>query len=493
MLPSRTLKIALEASPKSLDPVQSTDSYSGQVIGLLYSNLLKFDHKGMIVMDAAKHYSIKEEGRRYTFLLRENLHFSNGDSLLAKDVVFSFERLASTKEDSPRAWLLSQVAGFEDFRAGRTKRLQGLRILSDHKLSIDLKRPFSPFPSLLAMPQLAIVNEDFVRGGGELAEESMGAGPFYLKEWRRGQDMLLVHNSQYIKDGNLEAVYLKILKDPLTLISEFKAQSLHVVEVPPEELDSLRSTRARLDSVNQYNLYFLGINMKKKELQSRRFRRGMARAIDRKTIISTVLKSQAELATGPVPRGLPGYLEDHSLEFDAKLASEEIKAAGFEGKELRLLLHSNPRSIRICEVLKQYLEKAGLKIRLITRDWNAFTSSIVEGNYDLFYRNWIADFPDGDNFLYPLYHSESTGLKGNYPGYGSRQFDECMESSRREVDAEKRSDTLQRCARVAREDASRILLWFKIKNFASYPAIQNFKPYPMYNSNKYLRVNLLTQ
>lgn len=493
MLPSRTLKLALEASPFSLDPIQSTDAYSGQVSGLLYCNLLKFDQQGMIRMDAAKHYSIKEDGRRYTFILRENLHFSNGDPLTAKDVIFSFERLASPKENSPRSWLLEQVAGFEDFRGGKTEHLQGLRLISDHKLSIDLKRPFSPFPSLLAMPQLAIVNENLVRNGGDFNESSMGAGPFQLKSWRRGQDLLLMRSKTYVKDGNLEAVYYKILEDPLTLISEFKARNLHIVEVPPDQLKSLESTRARLDSVNQYNLYFLGLNMKESRLQSRRLRRAMARAIDRKTIIDSVLKNQAELATGPVPRGLPGYLDNHTLSYEPKIASEEIKAAGFEGQEFRLLLHNHPMSIRICEVLKQYLEQAGLKIRLITRDWNAYTSELVEGNYDLFYRNWVADFPDGDNFLYPLYHSESTGLQGNYPAYNSRVFDECVETSRREIDAEKRSENLRKCAEIAREDASRILLWFKIKNFASYPAVQNFKPYPMYNSNKYLRVNLLTQ
>ncbi|MBT3784476.1 ABC transporter substrate-binding protein, partial [bacterium] len=289
MLPARTLRLALESSPKTLDPAHSTDAFSGQILGLLYSNLMKFDQNGLLVMDAAKHYSIKEEGRRYTFLLRENLHFSNGETLTAEDVSFSFERLASMKEDSPRAWLLNQVAGFEDFRSGKTKKLSGIRILGEHKISIDLKRPFSPFPALLAMPQLAIVNKRFIEEGGTLTEESAGAGPYVLKEWRREQDLLVVRNSKYAKEGNLEAIYFKILKDPLTLMSEFRSRNLHVVEVPPEDIKSLKPTRARIDSINQYNLYFLGLNMKTKALQSRRLRRAMAISIDRGTILKTVL------------------------------------------------------------------------------------------------------------------------------------------------------------------------------------------------------------
>ena len=114
-------------------------------------------------------------------------------------------------------------------------------------------------------------------------------------------------------------------------------------------------------------------------------------------------------------------------------------------------------------------------------------------DYDLFYRNWIADFPDGDNFLFPLFHSSSTGLKGNYPGYENKSFDNLVEKSRRQIDTAGRDELLKQAAQLARNDASRVLLWYKTKVYAAYPVLQNFQPFPMYNSNKYLNVNLLTR
>ena len=83
------------------------------------------------------------------------------------------------------------------------------------------------------MPQMSILSKSYVESGADLSESTMGAKPYYLKTWRREQDILLLSNEHYRKSGNLNAVYYKIIKDPLSLVSEFKAQGLHMIEVPP--------------------------------------------------------------------------------------------------------------------------------------------------------------------------------------------------------------------------------------------------------------------
>jgi ABC-type transport system substrate-binding protein len=493
ILPEKTLRLSLEASPKSLDPANSTDTYSGIILGLVYSNLLRFNDSGELILDAAKFYSVAPGGRVYTFLLRQDARFSNGKPLTARDVVFSFERLASKKLKSPRAWLLNEVVGFEDFHAGKTKSIAGLRIDGDFKLRIELKRPFAPFLSMLAMPQLAIISEEFVRGGTSLNEAVMGSGPYKLTRWSREQDILLEGNPYYRKDGNLQAIYFKVIKEPLTMMTEFRSKNLHIIEVPPHELGIVKKTRARLHGVNQYNLYFLGLNMESGVFASKELRHALNYAIDRKKILDTVLRSQGSIATGPVPKGLSGYLSETRFPYDLDRAKALVKKSGYDGRELRLLVRNEPRNLSICEAMKQYLEAAGVKVKLVARDWNSFASALVGMEYDIFYRNWIADFPDGDNFLYPLFHSASTGLKGNYPRYSNSAFDALIENSRKEVVHKKRVVLLKKAAFLAREDASRVLLWYKKKNFAVYPGVQNFYAYPMYNSNKYLEVNLLTE
>lgn len=493
ILPDKTLRLSLEASPKTLDPAQSTDTYSGVILGLTYSNLLRFDERGELVMDAAKYYSVSPDGMQYEFLLKDNQRFANGDLLTADDVAFSLNRLASPQQKSPRSWLLNQVAGFEDFQNGRAKALSGIKVLDKNRLRITLKRAFAPFLSLFAMPQMAILSKAYVQSGGDLNESTMGAGPFYLKSWRREQDLLLLNNDQYRKSGNLNAVYYKIIKDPLSLVSEFRAEGLHMIEIPPTEVQSVKETRARLFQVNQFNLYFIGMNMKSGRFEDRNLRHAINFGVNREGIIKNLQQGLADIATGPVPKGLKGYLESDSFRFDPDKARELLKQSQYDGKPLRLLLRNEARSMAVCQVIQQNLQDIGIEVKLVPRDWNSFSSELVAMNYDLFYRNWIADFPDGDNFLYPLYHSSSTGLEGNYPAYSNKNFDDLVERSRRESDNVQREELLRQAAQLARNDASRVLLWYKTKVYAAYPTLQNFRPFPMYNSNKYLSVNLLTR
>ncbi|MEE2924112.1 MAG: ABC transporter substrate-binding protein [bacterium] len=493
ILPDKTLRLSLEASPKTLDPIYSTDTYSGVILGLTYSNLLRFDESGELVLDAAKHYRISENGRRYDFLLKDNQRFVNGVVMEAEDVAFSLNRLASPHSKSPRAWLLNQVSGFEDFQSGKTKQLEGIQVLDKSRIRITLKRAYAPFLSLFAMPQMSIVSKSYIESGADLGESTMGAGPYYLKTWRREQDILLLSNPHYRKSGNLNAVYYKIIKDPLSLVSEFKAQGLHMIEVPPTEVKSLKSTRARLFPVNQFNLYFVGMNMKSGRFTDRKLRQAIAFAVNREDIIKNLQHGLADIATGPVPKGLKGYLDRDYFSYDLTKAKELFSKSKYDGKPLRLLLRNEARSMAVCQVIQQNLKNLGIEVKLVPRDWNSFSSALVKMDYDLFYRNWIADFPDGDNFLFPLFHSSSTGLKGNYPGYENKNFDSLVERSRRQTDNFERDELLRQAAQLARNDASRVLLWYKTKVYAAYPVLQNFRPFPMYNSNKYLNVNLLTR
>ncbi|MCJ8344791.1 ABC transporter substrate-binding protein, partial [bacterium] len=307
MMPKFTLKMALEANPKNLDPALSTGTYSGILIGLCYSNLLSFDKNGDIVLDATKFYSVSDKGRKYSFLLKDNIKFSNGDVLTASDVAYSLNRLADPKLDSPRAWLLKDVLGYNDYRKGRSTSLKGIQVESPQKITILLSKPFAPFLSMFAMPQMAILNQKFMENGGDLKEATLGSGPYHLKSWRRDQDLLFVKNTYHKKKGNLNAIYFKILKDPFTRLTEYKKGTLDVVEVSPSQQKQINDKSAKM-SINQYNLYFLGLNMRSKKLKDLETRKSIAFAVDKGLILDKLLKGQGLVAHGPVPLGLQGHI-----------------------------------------------------------------------------------------------------------------------------------------------------------------------------------------
>jgi peptide/nickel transport system substrate-binding protein/oligopeptide transport system substrate-binding protein len=494
LLPARTLVISFDSSPRTMDPAHATSTFDGILAGMMYLNLIRFDAESRIVLDAAKYYSVSEDGRTYQFYLRENLKFTDGRSLTAEDVSFSFHRLVSPETNSPRASLLDQLIGYEAFRSGRADSIAGIKIDGEYRISFELKRPYAPFLSILTLPNLAIVSKYRVEKGDNLSEVAMASGPYQLSEWHRESDILLTANPNYQKPGNLEAVQLRILKDPFTMVAEFRRGNVHIIEVPNQELEQFRKEKFILQDVEEYNLYFIGLNMKNELFADEKIRQSLMHSLDRAKILQAIQLNQGYLADSPVPKGLPGYIEDDGFfAFDEDKARQLLGESSYDGRELRLLAANNPRTIALCEVFKQYFEKIGLKIRLVFRDWNAFTEELVKGEFDLFYRNWVADYPDGDNFLYPLYHTESFGLGGNYTFYSNPELDDKIQESRREVDYVQRHALLQEGARMARDGGSRILLWYKTKTMAVNQKVQNFVPHPVYNSNRYIEVNLLVR
>lgn len=493
LLPARTLVVAFDASPRTLDPALAASTFDGIVTSMMYVNLLRFDAEGRIVLDAAKYYSVSEDGRIYQFYLRENLRFADGEPLTATDVSFSMHRLIAEETNSPRANLLDQLIGYEAFRSGRTAQVAGIRVDDKYKISFELKRPYAPFLSVLTLPNLAIINQKIWEKYGNIEHDGMASGPYHLFEWRRDADILLKANAHYSKPGNLEAVQLRILKDPFSMVAEFKRGNVHIIEVPLSELESLRQ-KAILQEVDEYNLYFIGLNMKNQLFADEKIRLALAHALDREKILQAVQLGQGYAATGPIPRGMAGHLSDDGFfSFSEDIARQSLQESSYQEQELRLLASNNPRTIAICEVFKQYFESVGFKIRLVFRDWNAFTEELLKGEFELFYRNWVADYPDGDNFLYPLYHTDSHGAGGNYGCYSDPDLDELIQKSRRETDYVQRSVLLQESARIALHGGSRILLWFKTKTQAVNQRVQNFQPHPMYSSNRYVEVNLLAK
>ncbi len=487
-MPDRTLKTVLQADPRTLDPALSTSTHSGILLGLIYSNLVSFDAAGKLIYDAAKYYKVSKDGLKYTFALQDGLRFSDGRPVKALDVISSFNRLAHPATASPRSWLMEPVAGYQDLRNGQAQTLSGIKALDEKTLEIELSRRFAPFLSYLAMPQTAIVPANEVANGEAIPP---GSGPYVLTRWIRDKEVLLTRNSQIKTSGNLQAIWFRIIKDPFTIVSEFKSGGLHLIEVPPQEVQTIGSDkRFRTMEIEEFNVYFLGLNMKSPLLQDIRMREALAHAIPRESILKNLLKSQGTLATGPVPAGLSGWLKDGGSEFNPELARTKLLESGYAGQELRLAVYNDPMNIALCEVIKQSLEEIGIKVRIIPRDWNGFTEQLVNLEYEIFYRNWVADFPDGDNFLFPLYHSSSLGLMGNYTHYNQPGFDSILEASRLEIDSVRREELLRDAATLARDDLSRVLLWYKKKVFAVAEAVRDYKPHPMYNSNKFLNTSL---
>lgn len=496
------LHLASASDPGSLDPAFAKDVVSGRIVGYLYSTLVKFDLQMNLVGDLAESYTISPDGLTYTFVLRPGLKFASGRPLTADDVRHSFTRVLDPKTASPRTWVLDKIAGAAAFVKGEAPDVTGITVEPGPpgKVVLRLEQPFSPFLGLLSMPAASIIDREAIQDHPEDFHRrlSAGTGPYALKAWQKDAQIELVPNPHYhLKAPTIGGVVVRILKEPITLTSEFALGNLDIIQVPSQAFTSLWADPRWKDLHHEtagLNVYFIGMNCEKGLFSDVKVRRAVSWAVDREKIIRTVRRDQAQLAKGPIPPTLPGYDPGFQpFHYDSAKARQLLAEAGVApGTEVRLLQGDQRENLEVTQMVKAYLEKAGLTVKLVTLEWSVFRGKVDKGDFDLYYLSWFADYPDAENFLYPLFHSSRHGGAGNGPRYTSPEVDQLLQKCLEVVDLSARVELYRTIERKVIEDAPRLYLFHKNELWARQPWVGGFELHPVFNGNRLESVALDT-
>ncbi len=434
------LTIALETSPNKLDPAFVVDVAEGQVCSMIFQGLVRFSPAGEVVPDAAAGWRLENDGRRYVFELDRGARFSNGNRVTSSDVVRSFERVLSPESRSPRRWVLLRIAGAEDFSEGRAQRVEGLHAPNDSTVVIELATAFRPFIQLLAMPAAYIVPSEAVAEGGGFAAHPIGSGRWVLAQWERG-DFLLLEPNPYFPDERplLSAVRFRIIPETFTRIADFEAGSLDMLKIPLAELTRFLddpSLQSRIQSKPELRVFYIGLNTTRGPLQDVRVRKALNMAVDVDQLIKVLTRGHATRATGAIPPSLGGFAARDSYPYDPARARELVAEAGYpEGFAMEIWLRESPEGNRVVEAVQGYLRQIGVDVRLVKREWSAFKEAVALGRVDAFFLDWYADYPDAENFLYPLFHSSNVGGGGNRAFFRDARIDRMIEEAQRVPDA----------------------------------------------------------
>jgi peptide/nickel transport system substrate-binding protein/oligopeptide transport system substrate-binding protein len=446
------LHLVLEVSPNKLDPAFVVDVAEGEVASMIFQGLVRFSSDGEITADAASSWRLSEGGRRYVFELDRSMYFSNGRRVTAADVAFSFERVLAPTSKSPRKWVLNRIEGANAFANGDTSHIAGLHIPNDSTVVIELTEPFRPFLMLLAMPAAMIVpKEEFMQRFNEHAEdnpsaapssdfagEPLGSGPWKLESWERGNFLTLVPNPHHPKHNrSLQAMRFRIIPEAFTRIAEFESGALDVMKVPNAELLRFLDDpkyRERIQSVPELRVLYIGLNNTRGPLRDVRVRRALNMAVDVDRIIDVLAGGKALRAAGAIPPTLNGYKARSPYSYDPGGARSLLREAGFaDGFPLEIWQRDSPEGNRIVEAIQGYLAQVGVEVCIVKREWSAFKEAVSLGKVDAFFLDWYADYPDAENFLYPLFHSENKGGGGNRSFFMDAGIDSLIELSQRTV------------------------------------------------------------
>ncbi len=493
------LHLRLNTDPSTLDPALITDVPGGGIAAKVFNGLVRFDEDLRIVPDIAESWSLSPDRRTYTFRLRKDAAFSTGRPVTSRDFRYSFERVLDPRTRAPLTWVLDRISGSRAMLDGQTDSVAGISTPDDRTLVLRLDRPFGPFLSLLGMPTAYVVPREAVeRLGSDFGSAPVGTGPFRLAEWKRGQRLTLTARpDHYLGRPRLAGIRYRVIPEDLTAVMEFETGGIDVLQVPASEYRRYRTDprwSGRVLARPGLNCYYLGMNTSRPPFDDLRVRRAMNLAVDRQRILETLMEQRGLLAAGPVPpelrraAGMPPPSDGYP--FDPNEARRLLREAGAAGASVSIYVSAEPEVLDIVEVVQEYLRQAGLDARIVQLDWSAFKQAVNRGDADAFWLSWWADYPDPENFLFPLFHSSNAGPAGNRAWHRDPAFDRLIEQAQAATD-EKTRYRLYRAAeeRLVR-NAPWVFMWHRSDISVVQPWVEGYSAPPIYSVDKGLAASV---
>ena len=483
--------------PRSLDPALSTDVPTGRAVGYVFDGLVRFTPDAQVVPGLAKTWDLSSDGLTYTFHLRTGVKFHDGRPFSAHNVVNSFQRVLNPATKGGRGWPLYPIAGAQEFADGKGgKSVSGLTAPNDSTVVIRLKEPFAIFPKLLAMPVAAIVPDSVPSNFGE---HPVGTGPWKFVEWKHDDYLKFARNDAYF-DGapKADSLMARIIAEPSTAVAEFETGNVDVLYVPEGDTRNWEQTdekKAMLESAPALRVFYISINTTRGPLADPRVRQALNYATDVKPILESIVSGRGNLAAGVIPPSLPGGDSTRKgYAHDVAKAKQLLAAAGYaNGFDVELWSSQTPPFPRIAQAVQANLKDAGVRVKLVQRDASSMREAARAGQTDMALKDWFADYPDAENFLYPLLHSANKGVGGNVSFYSNPKFDKLVSDARREQDETKRTAMYKQADEMAFNDAPMIYLFFYKELYAVQPWIKNFVVPTIFTGQRWTDVTIMRQ
>jgi ABC-type transport system substrate-binding protein len=485
----------LNTNPTTLDPALIVDVTGGSIAAKLFNGLVRLSDDLSVQPDIAKDWSISKDGLTYRFRLKRGVCFSNKREVKADDIKYSFKRILDPQNRSPNTWVLDKILGAEEFMKGKAVDINGLKVIDDYTLEIQLQKPFSAFLHLLTMTAAYVVPFDEVeRQGADFSSHPVGTGPFVLKGWLQNQELQLEKREDYF-DGSahVRGIVYRIIPEDLTTVTEFELGNLDIIIIPASEYLRFRRDSNKqnfISSLKGINTYYVGLNCSKPPFNDPDIRRAVSYAIDRKKILNTIYEGRGRLADGPVPDLIRTWKSSIPYEYNPEKAREIIKREGLKDASISFYVSADQEVVDIAEVIQSYINSIGMKVEIKQLEWSAYKEALNRGEPNMFYLGWWADYPDPENFLFPLFHSSNFGAGGNRTRYRNPSVDSLVEKGQHTLESNERNLIYQEAEELIVADAPWVFLWHRTDFTIRQPWIRNYRIYSIYSMDKGTEISL---
>jgi oligopeptide transport system substrate-binding protein len=511
--PAKVLRITFQAAETGFDPLKVSDYYSGTVIEAIFDPLLTYDYLArpakLVPNTALALPRITDGGTTYEVKVKPGIYFADDPvfkgarrELTAADYAYSLRRFTDPKNRSPYAFLFEGVAAIETPQR--------------HTLVIRLKQPDFNFSHVLAFSLAGAVAREAIEGyGEESAAHPVGTGPFRLKRYVRSSKIVLEANPGYrevIRDGRrlpmIGGVEISIMEETQGRWLAFQRGDTDIEyqlsEVAPTFIAAdgqlkpeLARRGIRLERTIDPEITYLYFNMQDKTVgglsrEKIALRRAIAMAYKIEDQIRIIRKGQSIRAQYPVPPGVAGHDPDYrsSIAYDPRAANALLDKFGYRkgsdgfrrtpgGAPLVIRYSSTPseRDRQFDELMKRSLDSIGLRLEIHKERFPELIK--LENQCRLMMRGaaWIADYPDGDNFMQLLYGPNSG--QSNNACYRSEEYDRRYEKSRLLPHGPERDRLYREMARLMEVHTVWVLTDSRYRNVLMQPRVRNFTKHPV--------------
>lgn len=464
------LSIGCREESTTFDPIKSAQNRDSWVFTNVYDVLVRVDkHATKLLPGLAESWKVSDDGMTYTFKMRP-AKFSDGSAITSKDAAFSLLRI---RDDKASLWSDSYSI------------IDKVGTPDSHTLVLTLKSPSAPFLSLLASPNAAVLSEQAMKKIGDeaYAQQPVASGAFMVKEWLRGDRVILEKNPHFWQAENvsLDGVEWISIPDDNTRMMKVQAGELDsAIFVPFSRVDTLKKDPnlvIHMDPSTRED--HLLINHEKGLLAKPQVREALDLAINKKSLVDTVTFGHGDVAYSYIPRGaLYHYANNLQRPYDPEKARKLLADAGATGLKLNYVVNAgNEADEQIAVLLQRQLADVGVTANLQKVDPTQSWQMLVDGDYDLSVMYWTNDILDPDQkTTFVLGHDTNMNYMTRYK---NPQVKELVAAARVEMDASKREQMYVDLQKLAKQDVNWIDFYYSPYINISRKNIENFQQSPM--------------
>lgn len=419
------LVIAVNENFISMDPHDTGDTNSGSAQQAMLEGLLGFDEEGQIIPVLATEYSISDDAKEFTFKLRENVQFHDGEAFNAEAVKVSFERIMNDEG------LRLNSRGFN--------LIEKIEIVNDYEVKVILKEPYGPMVTRFASAKILspkVVQEDV----DSIPKNPVGTGPFKFVEWVQGDHLTVEKFEDYWEPADRVAkLTFKPVPENGSRVAMLKTGEAGLVyPLPAQNMKELSgSDVAEIKTVPSTIAHYVSLNTFKKPFDDERVRQAFNYAVNKDAFIKVVKSDLGLPLDSIIPSKTIHYEKQEIYEHDIEKAKSLLKDAGYaDGLEVEIWGNTNSDTMKGMQFIQQQLGEIGVKVEIKSMEEGTLSDEIYgaqtpeDAKLQMWYVSWSSYASDVTNATKPLFHSTSFPPNGaNTAYYNNPRADELMDAA----------------------------------------------------------------